>query len=138
MRLRQLVYVDDPHPTSRAASVLLRRQLQVQSKPSWLEWLEFRDAHLAEVKTEKGDLVCHYCGQPGLQESVGESPTKEDMRILATLDHVQALANGGAEYDKKNLVVACYPCNQLKADKENFGYPYFMIDMGIRRVGYRL
>jgi 5-methylcytosine-specific restriction endonuclease McrA len=37
----------------------------------------------------------------------------------ATLDHVIALARGGA-HDAGNLVVACAPCNRLKGDL----YPY--------------
>ncbi|HEX6533121.1 MAG TPA: HNH endonuclease signature motif containing protein [Gemmatimonadaceae bacterium] len=45
---------------------------------------------------------CVYCG------------TRLEL-ALATIDHVQPLAHGGA-HTPGNLVVACGPCNRLKGD----------------------
>jgi len=81
------------------------------------EWLEFREAYLDEQLAEHGDLVCHYCSTPDLVKQVSGPVTKSKLHYLATVDHVLPRSKGGAEYDKSNLVVACYPCNQQKADK---------------------
>lgn len=52
---------------------------------------------------------------------VGESPSRGELTGLATIDHVVPLSKGGDEKDEKNLKVACYPCNQRKADSEKWG-----------------
>lgn len=110
-RHKTLVMTDEPHSHSPAAGVLLRRQLR---KAQVGEWLEFREAYLDEQLAEHGDLVCHYCSTPNLVKEVSEPVTKSKLRLLATVDHVHPRSKGGAEYDKDNLVVACYPCNQQK------------------------
>lgn len=121
--MQTLVLVKDPDVTSHAALVLLRRKLREEERGGlmdWQVWLRFREQYLAEQLFEHGDLVCAYCGQVGLQVSVGEHPASEMMKMLATVDHVYPRGKGGAEYDRKNLCVACYPCNNLKADKLDF------------------
>lgn len=78
----------------------------------WEQWLDFRIKLLTQWEEERGSLKCHYCGQDNLEKvAEGVSPSMQ-----ATLDHVIARANGGAEYDINNLVVACRICNAKKGD----------------------
>ncbi len=107
---RHNVLVHEPHDKSRASLVMLThfyRTFEVE------KWLKFRLEFLEEQLNLFGDLVCHYCGKKNL---LVEDQSRRRRR-LATLDHVNPRANGGAEYDKDNLVVACAPCNEKKADK---------------------
>ena len=112
--MKHRLYVRNPHVASLAAGVLLKRDLRRQQLD---EYLAFRAEYLAEQRVVHGDLVCHYCHTGGLLEDVGETPTKAELRKLATLDHVLPQSKGGGTYDKANLVVACYPCNQAKGDR---------------------
>ena len=111
--------VADPHPQSLAASVLLKADLSCQLVA---EWLTFRTAWLTRQKERHGDLVCHYCRMGGLQMDLPADATKADLRHLATVDHVNPRANGGAEYDEANLVVACHPCNNRKGDSTHLAH----------------
>jgi len=112
--MRHRVRVEDPHPHSMAARVLLVRKLQEQERATWVA---FREAHLNKAMAEVGDLVCYYCKATGLVPEVPDDATKAQMRKLATLDHVIPKSRGGPELDPKNIVIACYPCNQKKGDK---------------------
>lgn len=85
------------------------------------DWLTFRAAFLKAVKEVQGGLRCHYCGQDGLLEKVGEHSTKAELRRMATVDHVVPRSRGGSERDPENLVVACWSCNQRKADSAAYG-----------------
>ena len=102
---RNNLLVEDPHLKSLAALILLVGEYrQCEAK----QWMEFKEGFL------KGkDLICYYCGREDLiLYKEGES-----LRKIVTLDHVIALANGGAEYDPDNVVIACSKCNRNKADK---------------------
>lgn len=111
--MRHRVRVENPHLSSMAAGVLLTRQLQEHERT---RWVEFRAAYLARVMEKYGRLWCQYCGRSGLVADLPEDATKSQLRNLATLDHILPRSLGGAEYDEDNLVVACYTCNQRKAD----------------------
>ena len=113
--MRHRVRVENPHPKSQAAGVLLTRSLQEQERA---HWVEFRAAYLEKVLAVHGQLQCHYCGQGGLVAELPDDATKSDLRRLATLDHVVPRSKGGAEFDEANVVIACHPCNQKKADNE--------------------
>ncbi len=112
---------ENPHPKSLAAKVLLRNELMLLDedflKDGLAQWLEFREEYLKEVLAKEGDLVCKYCGKPHL-EIGGRTP--KDLILnnknpnLATVDHIQALANDGDKYKKANLCVACKKCNWKK------------------------
>lgn len=67
-----------------------------------------RPAHVA-MKHAMRKVALRDCGQRCVY-----CATPLDQRT-ATLDHVIALARGGA-HDPGNLVVACAPCNRLKGD----------------------
>lgn len=107
---RNLLCVSDPHPHSLAALLLLNKHLSDQQLA---EWFEFRDAYLERQIDIYGDLVCAYCGKQGLKKEVGYG---EGHCHLATLDHIQAISRGGAQYDENNICVACSPCNIGKKD----------------------
>jgi 5-methylcytosine-specific restriction endonuclease McrA len=108
---RNRVYVEQPSIQSRAALVLLVKELREQEIKTWLE---FRLQFLGSRK-----LICHYCGKEGLQ--IDADPSKrEELKVLATVDHVIPISKGGAMYDENNCVVACFSCNQKKGNNENF------------------
>ena len=110
--MKHRVMVKDPHVESLAARILLQSRLK---KEELDEWFSFRADFLHRKKAELGVLKCHYCGKSGLVEEVTElSDVSSDM--LATIDHVVPVSKGGEIRDESNLVVACYPCNQKKAD----------------------
>ena len=115
MRSETLTY--EPEETQSRAS-LLALKLQYINDPntdardSYKVWLRFRMNLLTKWEEERGTLTCHYCGRDNLcKVTEGEQP-----RNQATLDHVMPRARGGAEFDESNLVVACRPCNEKKAD----------------------
>jgi 5-methylcytosine-specific restriction endonuclease McrA len=111
--MKHFVKVPEPHRTSQAAAVMLRRVLRTQEIAAWLG---FRDRFLARQKAKDGVLRCHYCGKAPLVEEVPIRASKAQLRLLATLDHVFPLSKGGEVFDEANLVVACFPCNQRKGD----------------------
>ena len=112
--MKHVVLVKEPHVGSLAARVLLATRLRRQELD---EWFGFRAKFLRRKKDECGDLRCHYCGKSGLVEDAAHAPTLGSA-FLATIDHVVPLSRGGAVRAETNLVVACYPCNQRKADGE--------------------
>ena len=116
--MKHRVRVETPHPNSMAAGVLLSRRLR---KDELSDWFEFRSAFLDKVRQALGELRCHYCGRGGLVEEVSDEASKEELRHLATVDHVIPRSKGGPDKDEDNLVVACFPCNQRKADKLEVG-----------------
>jgi 5-methylcytosine-specific restriction endonuclease McrA len=74
------------------------------------DWLEVRERYLTRMMTEDG-LVCEYCGRTGLLL------TGDNHRTVATVDHVHPVSKGGPKFDENNFKVACFKCNQKKADK---------------------
>ena len=97
-----------------AAGVLLSRSLEEQERA---QWVSFRSAFLKRVMARRGHLACHYCGRKGLVSELPDDYTRADLKRLATLDHVVPRSQGGAEYDRSNIVIACHPCNQRKGNK---------------------
>lgn len=107
------VLTEAPHPQSRAALVLLKKDLLKKVVYfGYQGWLRFRWELLNRWLGERGVLSCSYCGKgPLLIEADNKNP------FVATLDHVMPVSKGGAVWDEKNLVVACHRCNQKKKDK---------------------
>ena len=112
--MRHRVRVENPHPKSLASQVLLTRSLEVQERA---HWVSFRNNVLARQKAQHGHLWCYYCGRKGLIAELPDDATRADLKSLATLDHVVPRSQGGAEYDERNVVVSCHPCNQRKGSK---------------------
>lgn len=108
---RNRVWVKEPHVQSLAALVLLEKDLADSEVSEWLEFrLKFLNSH---------ELICHYCGRDNLKLEV-DVTKRAELKELATIDHVVPISKGGAIYDEDNCVVACFPCNQKKGDRENF------------------
>ncbi|MBF0554411.1 MAG: HNH endonuclease [Nitrospirae bacterium] len=105
---RDVVFVDDPALTSRAAFILLRQSLAREEGNDYESWLKFRDKFLDGKK-----LTCKYCGKTDLKKE-----SQDDLNILATIDHVVPLSKGGSRYDERNLLIACFPCNRKKKDMD--------------------
>ena len=120
IRYAHRVYVDKPHVQSYTSYVLLQNELLLQDvdyiATEWKKRVEFSRNFLRNVLAAKGDLTCKYCNKNGLIIEL------EGMRVpkkrLATTDHVVPVSKGGALYDYKNVVVACYYCNTRKGDKD--------------------
>lgn len=115
MKKEKLTY-EPSEVQSRASLLALRYQYlndpDVDSREPYRVWLDFRLKLLTKWEEEQGSLKCVYCGQDHLEKVTdGVEP-----RYQATLDHVMPRARGGAEFDEDNLVVACRPCNEKKAD----------------------
>jgi len=108
---RNRVYVEEPHVQSLASLVLPEKELADREISEWLEFrLKFLNSH---------ELTCHYCSKANLKLEV-DITKKAELKELATIDHVIPISKGGDMYDENNCVVACFPCNQKKGDRENF------------------
>lgn len=113
--MKHRVIVENPHPTSMASKVLLTRSLQEQERACWIA---FRNVFLDKMMKKYGHLWCSYCGRSGLVAELPEDAPRSAYKHLATLDHIVPKSKGGSEYDEDNLVVACFKCNQRKADMQ--------------------
>jgi 5-methylcytosine-specific restriction endonuclease McrA len=112
MNGKHTVRVEDPHPRSLAALVVLTRAYEKQRLS---EWLGFRETLLDAAEARDGKLVCTYCERDDLIREIPEGAFRQPAN-LATVDHVVPRAKGGPD-DESNCVIACYRCNQRKADK---------------------
>lgn len=120
------ILIQNPPITSQAAYYRLVDKLSEEAgeRPFlWWEWVAFRADYLTELQRLYGILWCEYCGKHPLQIN-GNLYSNQ---CLATLDHIQAVVNGGSIYGKKNLAVACHSCNQEKDSEKGYFprlYPY--------------
>jgi 5-methylcytosine-specific restriction endonuclease McrA len=67
---------------------------------------------------ERDGWTCAYCGK-----RVKRRPFDETAPDAATVDHVRPVAHGGRTV-LDNLLTACFPCNQQKADHLAEGPPF--------------
>lgn len=103
----------NPDIQSPAALVLLVKKLSKKDKTLFnpFRWLAFRKKYLTKLLCILGHIECHYCKKDNLLINT------KDKDQLATLDHVIPVSKGGALWDHRNLVPACFTCNNKKADK---------------------
>lgn len=111
------VFVEEPSIQSRASYLLLKDQMQ---KIVMLEWEAFRNEIFDEYELTHDSLECFYCDKPHLVREISDPCDKDQLKILATIDHKTALSRGGKKWDKSNCVIACFPCNNKKKDKEHY------------------
>lgn len=104
------VFVEEPESTSRASYLLLKDYFTKQILD---EWEKFRNAFFDKHEP----LTCHYCSKTGLVREIQDPCNKEQLKTLATVDHIIPLSKGGKKYDESICVVACFPCNNRKKDK---------------------
>ena len=109
---RHIIYVENPDVSSMASLVCLTREY---AEEELRQWLAFRNSVLDEHSTENGTLECSYCGLSGLLRDPPVGCRRYPAN-LATVDHVVPVSKGGGRYDRGNCVIACYACNQKKAD----------------------
>jgi len=111
--MKELVLIKNPPRESRAALILLKKDLIKKSVYyGYQGWLRFRFETLTNILKDRGILQCNYCNKgPLLIETDNKDP------YVATLDHKNPLSRGGAKFDLTNLVVCCISCNQKKGNK---------------------
>ena len=100
-----LVLVPEPHLQSLAALALLTRKYDMQVM---IDRAKFRYKFLKKFKT----LTCIHCGKTDLRRKT------TDQTILATVDHIVPLSQGGSETDEANCLVSCWRCNHVRADSD--------------------
>lgn len=105
------ILVNEPHPQSLAALVLLTKKLAPKPE-SYKTWLKYRKWFLRQKLRQGRQLTCFYCHKGPLR------PQSDNDDELATLDHVKPLSKGGERFNSSNLVVACYRCNSRKKNKD--------------------
>ena len=112
------VLTDNPHLQSLAALVLLTQTLvllthkQSPKPKEYRVWLRYRKWVLKEYMLDHKKLYCHYCGRGPLK---AQSRSNHD---IATLDHVKPISKNGERFHTSNIVIACFSCNNRKADKD--------------------
>lgn len=145
-RFRHLVFDDPKSPSSFSSSILLKKDLQDQEfldtidsishgninpedlKDKKIHQVIYNLRFLKEKKREVGDLHCEYCNKGPLKiYDIYPYKTKSNKTRIrftkfnkedgATCDHRTPISKGGDPYDKKNLSVCCYECNQKKGNK---------------------
>jgi 5-methylcytosine-specific restriction endonuclease McrA len=106
------VFVESPHISSVAASVLLRRQLiDADSTRGWRQRVRWRDGIVQQIVDACLPLTCEFCGRSNLIPF----PEHGDKRAL-TLDHF--IPHSKSKDDRlSNLVIACVKCNSEKSDR---------------------
>jgi 5-methylcytosine-specific restriction endonuclease McrA len=131
VRYAHNVYVSEPHIKSYTSYVLLRNYLLLKDV-DYIEnenrkRVEFSRQYLRKQLKINGCLTCKYCGKTNL--IIEEEDMKVPRRKMATTDHVVPVSKGGAVYDEKNVVVACYHCNSKKSnlDLEDFLKKYGLL-----------
>jgi 5-methylcytosine-specific restriction endonuclease McrA len=106
------VLVQNPHPQSMAALVLLCRKYY--PFPNYKKWLKYRKHILRKIYRTAKELRCHYCDKGPLRMH----SRKHGDPSHATLDHVKPVSKGGERYSSSNIVIACWSCNKRKADMD--------------------
>ncbi len=106
---RNIITTEHPHIQSRASYLLLLQELKLSKL---LTWLKAREEYISTLP----ELTCCKCGKTNLKKEIQNNRDKEQLKTLATIDHIKPLSKGGAKYDHNNFQLMCYPCNQLKAD----------------------
>lgn len=112
------IYFDILDAKTHAASILLKNYYfehdidNIYSIANRMRMIGFSRKYLTHIKKTTGDLVCTYCHKPQLIIE------REHMKVpnfsKATIDHIQALSEGGARFDYANICVACGKCNSRK------------------------
>lgn len=100
---RQRVLVEQPHIQSMAALVLLIEDFQLTQLN---EYLTFKEKFFSKFET----LTCFWCGKENLQDET------TDLEILATIDHIKVVSQGGELMNEENCLVSCFRCNNNRKD----------------------
>jgi 5-methylcytosine-specific restriction endonuclease McrA len=108
------VFLHDPHIASRASYLLLKAHY---TELILAEWEEFRNEIFDEFEAIHHTLSCCYCNKTNLVREIIDPCNKDQLKTLATIEHIVALSKGGKKYDKTNCTIACFPCNNRRKNK---------------------
>lgn len=126
IRLQHIIFEDNPSIKSRAAYLLLKERLLLESdeKDELKEYLNFRENFMnKKLKEGKGILTCVYCGRKDLVKGSRKNHKHNNsLQNLATIDHVIPVSKGGPKLDEKNCVVSCRSCNSRKGNSLDESY----------------
>lgn len=104
------ILVEEPHIQSRSSYILLVQELALTKH---VEWLEYREEYLDQYEV----LTCVKCGITELKKKIEDKRDKEQLKYLATVDHIKPLSKGGEKFNYDNMQVMCHECNNKKGDK---------------------
>ena len=90
------ILVDNPHPQSRAALILLHRNIINRSLE---RYNTLRDVFIGRTKWE-----CKICGKKLSREEI-------------TIDHIHRIRDGGRIFDLHNFQILCKKCHHDKDNK---------------------
>lgn len=115
---------EDATPGTWGSHQLLLHEYRMQDKDDhWAQAL-FNYKWLKDMELDYGPLWCCYCGKEELR--IYHFKEKQYLGNMATVDHYIARSKAPElSRDKKNLRVACWRCNNKKADKTwEVKFPY--------------
>jgi len=112
--IEQIVLISEPPISSPAALVILSQKYLSSDKsiytPKRMYSIKRKWIRTMMKQADKKDgLICSICGRKGLP------PIHPNRNMVATLDHIIELRNGGSWNDPTNFRIACYKCNLKRA-----------------------
>ena len=120
--LTDRVYFDIETPKTYASSILLKRFYwehdidNKRSKAYRMRKIAFSRDYLTNLQKTTGSLSCTYCNKPNL--TIELEGMRVNKNVMATIDHIDAISNGGAVFDVKNVTCACGKCNNDKGSMD--------------------
>lgn len=114
---KHYVYLQEPHPQSYAALILITRQyirLDPEANPeiNWQIYKWRRKQVLKEHFAKYGKYICTYCKRDDLTEDIKQSNVRR-----VTIDHIIPIGRGGRLTAKNNMTICCSACNNKKGDQ---------------------
>lgn len=116
-RTVQVTICDNPTLGSWGSLQLQMHEYRMQEDDEHWEQARFNMKYLRDKELDYGSLWCVYCGKEELR--IYGFQERKIYRDMATVDHVIPISKAPhIAKDKKNLRVACWHCNNRKADKD--------------------
>lgn len=121
----QVTVCDNPTPgTWGSHQLLLHEYRSLEDDDHWAQaWFNYR--WLKDMELDYGPLWCVYCGKEELR--IYGFKEKQYRGDMATADHLVPKSKAPhLAKDRSNLRVACWKCNNKKADNETWKvkFPY--------------
>ena len=122
------------HPNSPAGYLMLVRSLTAKTDEYIVknfkngEQLVFNTKFILDTEDKHGELHCELCGKENLR--LYHWWQKSSKKKMATADHFfpKSYDKENLSYELRNMIVACYECNNDKADDfydiSQVKYPY--------------
>lgn len=132
IKRKELIFTDGRNVKTRASYILLIDYLRTKDEDflsvhkDLFDWLDAREIFLIRRQKENnGNLQCDYCGRKHLDiggKEMADLAANNKNPNLATVDHIDPLANEGEKFNENNMAVACKKCNRTKSDKSLLEY----------------